>query len=56
MKGTQSSSLDCKHNHMLLKMELHLTNLVSFTVLQIEFHDFNHRIDDSGLLHCGSWY
>ena len=31
-----TSSLDCKHKHMLLETELHLTNLVSCTVYYID--------------------
>ena len=44
-----TSSLDCKHKHVLWKTELHLTYLVSYTILHIGFHSFNSRIDASGL-------
>ena len=45
MNERDISSLDCKHKHMLLKTELHLTNLVSCTVcnIYIEFLGFNSR-------------
>ena len=32
----KTSSLDCKHKHMLLKAELHLTNLMSCTICYIQ--------------------
>ena len=54
---SDTSFLDCKHKHMLQKMELHLTNFVTCThVLHIKFHGFKSRIDFSGLAHFASWY
>ena len=51
-----SSSLDCKHKHMLENGAPPDKCGVLYRVLPIEFHSFNTRINVSGLSHFGFWY
>ena len=53
-----TSSLDCKHKHMLIAENGAPPDKFGYLyrVLHVELHGFNNRIDASGLSHFGSWY
>ena len=51
-----SSSLDCKHKHMLENGAPPDQFGVLYHVLPIEFHSFYIRINVSGLSHFDFWY
>ena len=44
INGRNTSFIDCKHKHMLLKTELHLTNLVSCTVFYIRIKAYHNLV------------
>ena len=55
MRGTRTSSLDCKYKRMLESGAPPVKFGVLYYLLHIEFHGFNSGIDVLGLTHLGSW-